>query len=640
MTATETGPTTGVFVVEIETRALESEAKDTTAMQVAPGDTVVLRYRDEQNNFPGHSYVRESIVKVNEATEGSIQILSSGALPGSQPVIFADEKSPAEVSLNMPLTVEIIDPDRALHTGSTVEVEFESTQGTRARVECVLSTQFSSAAATGDFTHPSLEMGRFVGQVPLQLGGAKSASMVATPTTRGGIGRVLLEEEEEPGSGTRMLNVNGSDTVTARYTDGRRPDKETRSMDSSAVFRSAGSLAVLDDSYSEPIEQVFLGKRLYIQVIDPDLDISDGRDIALVRVVSASGEEETLELGETLNHSGVFNASFPLVAVEKPTSGNPERGIECFFGDSLTVGYLDNVMQQADGTPVIEIPISVAMGTDGSALAFSKDFREEKLAIQTQFHIAESRFELFKSHRKLEREEEAMAELEAGRRVLRELREDFPSPEHAPRIQYLLGQFAQELEDWDEAVAAYRMVVRNHPQHPLAPESLYKMGQCHEEAGQLDEALENYATLAATYPKSPLIANVMLRISEHFYQKEDFPVAASVGRKFLERFPTHEWAPKMAFRVGQALYKEESFQDAAEAFDAFTKQFPDEELTAQGHFWAGESYRMAKDIPSAFQRYNRCRWDFPESEAAKYSRGRLALPELLNEFDRQANLDE
>ena len=31
---------------------------------------------------------------------------------------------------------------------------------------------------------------------------------------------------------------------------------------------------------------------------------------------------------------------------------------------------------------------------------------------------------------------------------------------------------------------------------------------------------------------------------------------------------------------------------------------------------------------------------FPESEAAKYSRGRLALPEMLAQFEREANLTE
>ena len=164
--------------------------------------------------------------------------------------------------------------------------------------------------------------------------------------------------------------------------------------------------------------------------------------------------------------------------------------------------------------------------------------------------------------------------------------------------------------------------------------------KCYEEAGQLDKALEAYVSLAATYPKSPLIANVMLRISEHFYNKADYAVAATVGSKFVERFPNHEWTAKMAFRIGQCHYKLEAYQKAGLAFDAFVKQFPDQELTAQGLFWAGESYRMAKDIPDAFRRYNRCRWDFPESDAAKYSRGRLALPELLAQFDKEANLNE
>ncbi|MCH7226258.1 tetratricopeptide repeat protein [Haloferula sp. A504] len=626
LTATETGPTTGVFLAEVETSAEAAEG----AIQVAPGERVFLRYRDEQNNFPGHAYVRESYVIVNDASAGSMRVIASGALPGQSPAMTPEQVAgdgPVEVSLRLPLTIEVIDPDRALHTGSRIEVDVESSQGTRARIECALSTDHSPGLAIQDDSlNPALQAGRFVGQIPLALGDVES---------------VAVEPADESGGGeAAILNVQGNDTVTAGYADERRPDAEVVSMTSEAVFRTRGSLEVLDEGYEEAVEGVFLGKRLYLQVEDPDLDITPGRDIALVRVRSESGEEETLELSETLSHSGVFNASFPLVAASKPTPGNPEGGVECFFGDTLTVGYLDNVMQRPDGTPVVELQVAVAMGVDGSALAFSKNFRDEDLAIQTQFHVAECHFELFKSHRALEQEEEAMVELEAGRKVLQELREDFPDPKYAPRVFYLLGQFAQELEDWEEAVSAYRTVVRNHPQHSLAPEALYKMGQCHEEAGQLDEALEDYATLAATYPKSPLIANVMLRISEHFYQKEDFPVAASVGRKFLERFPTHEWAPKMAFRVGQALYKNEEFGNAAEAFDEFTKRFPDEELTSQGLFWSGESYRMAGNIPEAFRRYNRCRWDFPESEAAKYSRGRLALPELLSEFDRQADLGD
>jgi TolA-binding protein len=362
--------------------------------------------------------------------------------------------------------------------------------------------------------------------------------------------------------------------------------------------------------------------------------------MAIVRIITESGEDETVELEETLTHSGVFSGSFPLQANPEPEPGNFEGKIECFFGDQITAGYLDNVIQTIDGQPIIKRKLPVAIGTDGVMAAFSKIYKDEDLAIQTQFHIAESYFELFKSQRKLKQDAKAEAALTSGQRVLRDLQDDYPNPKYAPRVSYLLGQFAQEMEAWNEAIAAYGSIVRNHPEHNLAPDSQYKLGQCHEEAGELDEALEAYVTLAGTYPKSPLIANVMLRINEHFYTKEDYSVAASVGEKFLEKFPNHDWTPKMAFRIGQCHYKQEEFLKGGNSFDAFTKRFPDQELTAQALFWAGESYRMGRDIPNAFRRYNRCRWDFPESDAAKYSRGRLALPELLSQFEKEANLNE
>ena len=105
----------------------------------------------------------------------------------------------------------------------------------------------------------------------------------------------------------------------------------------------------------------------------------------------------------------------------------------------------------------------------------------------------------------------------------------------------------------------------------------------------------------------------------------------------MDRFGDHEFAPKMAFRWGQCHYKAEKFAEAGGVFDLFAKKFPDDALCAQALFWAGESYRSASNVQNAFRRYNRCRWDFPESEAAKYARGRLALPEMLAQFESEAN---
>ncbi|MEO8498986.1 MAG: hypothetical protein ABI614_28315, partial [Planctomycetota bacterium] len=76
--------------------------------------------------------------------------------------------------------------------------------------------------------------------------------------------------------------------------------------------------------------------------------------------------------------------------------------------------------------------------------------------------------------------------------------------------------------------------------------------------------------------------------------------------------------------------------EAGLSFDRFTKLFPEDELTPDAFFWAGESYRMGNNTREAFRRYNECRWKFAESEAARYSRGRLALPEMLQQFEAEA----
>ena len=643
LTATESDASTGIFNVEIDTTAKAEAGK----IAIKRGDKIYLRYKDAQNTFPGHAYVRESVVLVNEPTDGLVRILSSESPVEGEPRILpaAGGGQTAKVEYAMPLTVEVIDPDQAKDSSSTVTVEITTTQGTKETVECVLSRAFAAPDEVMDESrNPALTEGRFTGQIPLHLGGVESTRIIPDDGTlpRETMGKVVSDEENpaKTQAGIHVLNVIGNDTLTVSYKDESRPDGAAKNLESSATLASAATLRITDGEYLEDAVIAHVGTKLFLLLSDPDLDISAGRDKALVRVLSASGEDETVELEETLTHSGVFSGSFPLVAVAKPMPGNFKDGIECFFGDELKVGYLDNVPQTPDGLAIIELVLPVAVGTDGDLTAFSKVFKDENLAVQTRFHIAESHFELFKGHRKLKQSEEAATDLEAGRKVLRELEEDHPNPEYAPRVSYLLGQFAQEMQAWDEAIAAYGSIVRNWPEHNLAPDAQYKLGQCHEEANQLDEALEAYVTLAATYPKNPLVANVMLRINEHFYVKEDYAVAASVGAKFIERFPNHEWAPKMAFRIGQCEYKQEQYRKGGEAFDLFVKRFPEQELTAQALFWAGESYRMADDIPEAFRRYNRCRWDFPESDAAKYSRGRLALPELLAQFEREANLDE
>lgn len=648
LTATETEEYTGIFTREVDTSATAAEGK----LTIKPGDRVFCRYFDRQNTFPGHSVPRESVVYVNQPTEGLVRILESRVTPpppdskAPPKVTFdvpSEEGSVSGVAFEAPLTVEVIDPDVAKDSRSKAIVLLKTSDGATLEVECEISSAFDDSVTPGlDGEDYALEKGRFIGQVILQLGGKDSPTVVplSSEMPRNLIGGPKTEEEDVIDNLTaHVLNVTGKDLIAAGYRDQRRPDGQATVLASRGRLIVNGELACTGRDYENPIEQLHVGEKLYLRVTDADQDSSDERDTVQLEITTKSGEKESVSLAETLAHSGVFTGSVMLKASEKPTPDNLDEAdpiLETYFGDTLTVRYVDSAASTESGELESSLQLPVVIGTNGLVSAFTKVFNDESLAIETKFHIAESYFELFKSHRELERKDEETSDLEAGRRILNEVMEDYPDPKYAPRVAYLLGQFAQELGQWGDAIRSYDLIIRQYPDHVLAPDAQYKLAQCYEEAGDFDQALEGYVTLAATYPKSPLIASVMIRISDYFYKNENFDVASQVGEKFLEKFKGHEHAAKMAFRIGQCHYKAKQYMDAGEAFDNFAKLFPDDKLAADAMFWAGESYRQGKQNSFAFRRYNRCRWDFPASEAAKYARGRLALPEMLQQFEAEA----
>ena len=655
LTATETEEYSGTFTKEIDTAA---EA-DPNLLTVKRGDRIYLRYQDSQNTFPGHAVPRETVVYVNTPTEGQIRILESRFIPADpeekikQQFIYEIPAEGADVSRvapEAPLTVEVIDPDAARDSNSEIIVKLATTDGDMLDVACVVSGALDKNVPAGSRESSdllALEQGRFIGQVVMQLGGKDSPDLVPVTagTPRNLVGGPKVEEESESETDldeklvTRVLNATGRDQITATYSDEFRPDANAVDLAARARLVANGQLIVTDRDYRQYISKLHVGEKMFLLVADADRDSSDRRDTVTVEIASESGEKEIVPLTETLAHSGVFTGSLTLKAAQKPTPGNlqiDEPQIECYFGDMLYLKYVDTAAGTESGELELSSAVPVVVGTDGLVTAFSKTFDDEALAVETKFRIAESYFELFKSHKDLQRTQEQASDLEAGRRILHEIMEDYPERKYVPRTAYLLGQFAQELEHWDEAVESYEVITRQYQEHPLASDAQYKLAQTHEESGDFDAALEAYVTLAATYPKSPLIPNVMIRICDHFYKKENYEVAAQVGAKFLEKYEAHQYAPRLAFRQGQCYYKSENYTEAAAAFDLFAKRFPDDPLGADALFWAGESYRMARKNTEAFQRYNRCRWDFPASEAAKYARGRLALPEMLRQFEQEA----
>jgi TolA-binding protein len=532
------------------------------------------------------------------------------------------------VAFRPPLTVEIVHPTVARDSFSEITIHLATSGGASTDVICPIAEVPGSKPAGKSRSDTALEEGRFIGQVFMQLGDKESP---ATTVLEPGDTRTLLprrnpahREEQTLANVVPVLNLNGQDIITATYTiDGKTYTDQARLV-------VPASIDFTDSTYDKPVEALFIGDKVFVAVRDLTADATPERDSVSISISTERGERFDGKLLETLGHSGEFTGSFVLAPGEKPVPGD-ER-LEAWFGDAMKLRYTPSAQEAQPA----ERTVHVVKGTDGNLLVFEKKFASEKVAIESQFRMAEAFFELFKNYRAVKQEALSTQALNDGMQILKELRRDYPSKLYEARTDYLLGQFSQELKNYDEAVVLYKRIVQNHPESPLAPDAQYKLGQCHEERNDMESATAEYVSLAYTWPESPLVANVIVRIAEYFYTRKEFPTAAEVAKKFVERFPQHDWSERMLFRAAQCWFKADQFTKAGADFDLLVENYPRSNFRPDALFWAGESYRSGGQLETAYRRYKRATWDYPESEAAKYARGKLITQEMVNIADRDA----
>ena len=133
------------------------------------------------------------MVFVNEPSDAQVRVLSTRLIPADLTKLNSKMKyeyiqlpfsntNTVPVTVDMPFTFEVVDPDRAKTSGSRIEVELDVGGNRKTRVECVLSAQFAGQVPD-EYGEPitagqALVEGRFVGQVTMNLGDDESPYLI------------------------------------------------------------------------------------------------------------------------------------------------------------------------------------------------------------------------------------------------------------------------------------------------------------------------------------------------------------------------------------------------------------------------------------------------------------------------------
>jgi len=533
----------------------------------------------------------------------------------------------------------------------------------------------------------ALDQGRFSFSVPLILGDRPGRSFATQ------------SEERSGAAAPEGLVVQAGDVVRIGYA-WKDENEKVQWKTATATVGSHAFLDVMNASYNEPLDRIFVGERIFLRVLAPGLDRGPERDVTSVALKATTGAAAVFKLRETLPHSGLFKGVFTVnyADAELPAQLPPVElnGFPVRYGDDVKVTYA-----AMGEDPEQSATVAINMGADGLIEPFSKRFTGDEMAVRTSFTLSECFFELAKKHRKMDQESLARREMAHAKKLLQEAIATHRDDELRAQAEYLLGNLAQEYSDlskndaaklpgYQEALARFVKIPVDYPETEFAHKAQFKTGLVYEKMGEGEIAVEEYVKLAYKYPDSEHIPEVMARLGKYFQaagqvfkekadairEKEDvesqaevlrldelsypeFVKAAIIYGKLQERFPDHKLAGLAGLASSQNYMRAHQYEKAIDGFKIVVdnEDYDDTNIRAQALFFGGWSYELMaasfvegnyKGIGNAkqeaYETYRRVTFDFPDSKWAKKARGRLsdaAFARIIEdeEFKREKMLE-
>ncbi len=502
-----------------------------------------------------------------------------------------------------------------------------------------------------------LDDGRFVFSIPVRLGSVPEKTLINAVEEAAAMG-------EDPEDLDLALSINGQDEIYIgmNYKD---PDGNEHWVTRTVSLTGDMFFDVMDRRYQEPLEGVYVGETMYVRVIDPTRDANDAKNAVQIELTTSAGRKKTLDLIETFSHSGVFKGLATVVHADDKAALDAPSAVASEYGDRITAVYARG--EADDANALAKAEVEVYKGADGGVVPFTKRFKDPRIAVETQFMIAEAYFELAKRHRELGQDDIAREEIARGRKLLQEALRDFPHTSARAQAEYLLAdlslEFGNDAKDDDgrkkhymDAITRYSDIVASYPDSEYAPKAQFRKALAYEKMEMLDEACEEYVKLSYRYPDNPLVAETIARLGQYFLNKgrgiraeaekltdaverektrleaaEMFQTAGQVFSRLSVRFPNHRLAGKTMLLSAQCYMQAEDFDEAVEHYLKVVRaDNMDNDLIAEGMYWCGHSYMETNDLVKAYQMFKKLTWDYPATKWAKFARGRLADEKLAN----------
>jgi outer membrane protein assembly factor BamD len=159
----------------------------------------------------------------------------------------------------------------------------------------------------------------------------------------------------------------------------------------------------------------------------------------------------------------------------------------------------------------------------------------------------------------------------------------------------------------DDALKAYKALLRRWPLSFFAPEAQFRMGKILEDEADFYNAFQAFQKMVAKYPSSTYFEQALeeqYRIANLYLAGEPqrvwkIPVGPSMDRtvemyqRIIKNAPYGTYAPQCQFNIGRARENQRRFTDAVDAYQTVLDNYPTSSVASNAQYQIGYAWMHA-----------------------------------------------
>jgi len=196
-----------------------------------------------------------------------------------------------------------------------------------------------------------------------------------------------------------------------------------------------------------------------------------------------------------------------------------------------------------------------------------------------------------------------------------------------PQALYQIGLLQyQETGKYTEAKDTFISLITSHPDLSVAGDAQFYLAELYEnKLDNPDEAVTNYRVLVESYPENRFAVESLKRVAQIMEDKDNYVEAIASYYQIFELYPENNYTPEALLEIENLYHNRlENYDKAIETLKLYATQFSQREDAAERLFDAGDIYRDdLENKQAAIDTYNEVINKFPTSDYAERAKDRI-----------------